>query len=73
MKKTDLLILSIVSLISSDTCIDKESCEKSIELLNGLKEKLETDFELEGEDLKKWQEKIDRGIEVVKRDLEQYM
>lgn len=72
MKKTDLLNLSIVSLISSDTCIDKESCERSIELLNGLKEKLETDFELEGKELEKYKEKIDQGIEIVKKDLEQY-
>lgn len=72
MKKTDLLNLSIVSLISSDTCIDKESCERSIELLNGLKEKLETDFELEGKELEKYKERIDQGIEIVKKDLEQY-
>lgn len=72
MKKHNLLNLLIAGCISSDTCIDIESCEKNIKNLEFLKEKLKSDFELEGEDYDKYLEMIENGLNVVKKDLEEF-
>lgn len=72
MKERNLLNLLIAGCISSDTCIDIESCEKNIKNLEFLKEKLKSDFELEGEDYDKYLEMIENGLNVVKKDLEEF-
>ena len=60
----NIIILYIVSLISSDTCIDADSCRESIQKLEELKQDLGKDS--------KFLDQIDKGIETVKRDLKYY-
>lgn len=69
MKDNNILNILIAGCISSDTCIDIESCKKNIKNLEFLKEKLRSDFKLEGEDYDKYLEMIENGLNVVKRDL----
>ena len=72
MKDNNILNILIAGCISSDTCIDIESCKKNIKNLEFLKEKLGSDFKLEGEDYDKYLEMIENGLNVVKRDLEEF-
>lgn len=60
----NIIILYIVSLISSETCIDVESCKESIQKLEELKQDLGNDSE--------FLDQIDKAIETVKRDLDYY-
>lgn len=72
MEEKNLLNLLIASCISSDTCIDIESCKTSIENLEFLKKKLKSDFKLEGEDYDNYLERIEKGLNIVKNDLENF-
>lgn len=60
-----------ISLISSDSNFCIEDCKVNIENLEGLIKALpETD--LSEEDKKKWEEKFKDGIEILKRDIEDF-
>jgi hypothetical protein len=72
MKSNNILNILIAGCISSDTCIDINSCEENIKNLEFLKEKLESDFKLEGEEYDKYLEMIENGLSVVKRDLKEF-
>lgn len=73
MDNTELLNLIIVSLISADTCVDVESCEKSLQGLEVLRERVDAgNFGLNPEEKKKYIERIDNGISIVKHDLEDF-
>lgn len=61
----------IANLISADTCISEEACIESEKSLQNLKESIE-DFELNKEDEKLMLEKIDNGIDIVKRDAQDF-
>ena len=58
-----------VSLISADTCIDEESCENSLDELIVLKSGLEQ-AEVPVEFKKEYEERIELGLGIVRRDLE---
>lgn len=57
----------IANLISADTCISEEACMESEKGLQNLKESIK-DFELSEEDEKLMLERINNGIDIVKRD-----
>lgn len=57
-----------VSLISSDTCIDEESCENSLDELVILNLGLEQ-ADVPDEFKKEYKERIELGISIVRRDL----
>lgn len=61
----------IANLISADTCISEEACIESEKSLQNLRESIE-DFELNKEDEKLMLEKIDNGIDIVKRDAQDF-
>lgn len=71
MNKKDVLIIMIANLISADTCISEEACIESEKSLQNLRESIE-DFELNKEDEKLMLEKIDNGIDIVKRDAQDF-
>ena len=71
MSKKDVLIIMIANLISAETCISEEACIESEKNLNFLKEHIK-DFELEEKDEKLMLEKIDNGINIVKRDAQDF-
>lgn len=57
----------IANLISADTCISEEACMESEKSLQNLRESIK-DFELSKEDEKLMLERINNGIDIVKRD-----
>jgi hypothetical protein len=71
MNKKDILIIMIANLISADTCISEETCMESEKGLQNLKESIK-DFELSKEDEKLILEKIDNGIDIVRRDAQDF-
>jgi len=71
MNKKDILIIMIANLISADTCISEETCMESEKGLQNLKESIK-DFELSKEDEKLMLEKIDNGIDIVRRDAQDF-
>lgn len=60
--------LMFVGLISSDTCIDEESCEESLDNLIILKSGLE-EANIPEDFKEEFSEKIEMGIGIVQRDL----
>ena len=71
MSKKDVLIIMIANLISADTCTSEEACMESEKSLQNLKENIK-DFELSKEDEKLMLERIDNGIDIVKRDAQDF-
>lgn len=71
MNKKDVLIIMIANLISADTCISEEACVESEKSLQNLKENIK-DFELSKEDEKFMLGKIDNGIDIVRRDAQDF-
>ena len=71
MNKKEILIVIIASLISADTCISEEACMESENSLQNLKENIK-DFELSEEDEKLMLERIDNGIDIVRRDAQDF-
>lgn len=67
MNKKEILIIMIANLISADTCISEEACMESEKSLQNLRESIK-DFELSKEDEKLMLERINNGIDIVKRD-----
>lgn len=67
--KDELLNLILVSLISSDTLIDIESCEKSLSKMLMYKEEIKT-ANIENKDF--YVKMIDDGIEIIERDLKTF-
>ena len=61
----------IANLISADTCISEETCVESEKGLQNLKESIK-DFELSKEDEKLMLGKIDNGIDIVRRDAQDF-
>lgn len=61
----------IANLISADTCISEEACMESEKGLQNLKESIK-DFELNEEEEKLMLEKIDNGINIVRRDAQDF-
>lgn len=71
MSKKEILIIMIANLISADTCISEEACMESEKGLQNLKESIK-DFELSGEDEKLMLERINNGIDIVRRDAQDF-
>jgi hypothetical protein len=71
MSKKEILIIMIANLISADTCISEEACIKSEESLRTLKDNIK-DFELNKEDEKLMLEKINNGIDIIQRDIQDF-
>ena len=71
MNKKDVLIIMIANLISADICISEEACMESEKSLQNLKENIK-DFELNKEDEKLMLERIDNGIDIVRRDAQDF-
>ena len=71
MNKKDILIIMIANLISADTCISEETCMESEKSLQNLKESIK-DFELSEEDEKLMLERINNGIDIVRRDAQNF-
>ena len=69
--KSGFIYLMLGSLISSDSLLSVEDCEKSLERLEKLNEELKT-ADIEEEKKQEYQDFIDRGFEIVKRDLNQF-
>ena len=69
--KSGFIYLMLGSLISSDSLLSVEDCETSLEQLEKLNEDLKT-ANIEEEKKKEYQEFIDKGFEIVKRDLNQF-
>ncbi len=71
MSKKEILIIMIANLISADTCISEEACMESEKGLQNLKESIK-DFELSKEDEKLMLERINNGIDIVRRDAQDF-
>lgn len=69
--KSGFIYLMLGSLISSDTLLSIKDCEKSIKELEKLNEALK-EANIEEKKKKEYQDFIDRGFEIVKRDLEKF-
>lgn len=63
-----LFNIMYVGLISSDTCIDEQSCEESLDALIVLKSGLEQ-ADIPEDFRKEYLERIELGIGIVQRDL----
>lgn len=71
MENKEILNFLIVGCISADNCVDIKSCEKSLEHLENIREMLPK-FKLTKEETEFYNKKIDDGINVVRRDLEDF-
>ena len=69
--KSGFIYLMLGSLISSDTLLSVKDCEKSLKELEKLNEALK-EANIEEKKKKEYQDFIDRGFEIVKRDLENF-
>ena len=69
--KSGFIYLMLGSLISSDTLLSVKDCEKSLKELEKLNEALK-EANIKEEKKKEYQDFIDRGFEIVKRDLEKF-
>lgn len=67
--KQGMLPMLFGELVSADALTNAEQCKKSLEILNDFKEALP---ETEIEDKDTWMKFIDDGLEIVKRDLENF-
>lgn len=69
--KSGFIYLMLGSLISSDTLLSVKDCEKSLKELEKLNEALK-EANIKEEKKKEYQDFIDNGFEIVKRDLEKF-
>lgn len=69
--KSGFIYLMLGPLISSDTLLSVKDCETSLIELERLNEDLK-EANIEEEKRKEYQDFIDRGFEIVKRDLEKF-
>lgn len=69
--KSGFIYLMLGSLISSDTLLTIKDCETSLKELENLNEDLKS-ANIEEEKKKEYQDFIDKGFEIVKRDLEEF-
>ena len=69
--KNGFIYMMLGTLISSDSLSSIEDCEFSLERLEKLNEDLKT-ADIEEEMKKEYQDFIDRGFEIIKRDMEQF-
>lgn len=67
--KQGMLPMLFGELVSADALTNEGQCKKSLEILNDFKEALP---ETEIDDKDKWMKFIDDGLEIVKRDLENF-
>lgn len=67
--KQGMLPILFGELVSADALTNTEQCKKSLEILSDFKEALP---ETEIEDKDTWMKFIDDGLEIVKRDLENF-
>lgn len=65
----DMLGVMYVEMISSDTLLSVEACDKTIELLTGFLEALP---ETKIEDKDEWKKNFEDGIEIAKKDKEYF-
>lgn len=69
--KSGIIYLMLGSLISSDTLLSVKDCENSLKELEKFNESLK-EANIKEEKKKEYQDFIDRGFEIVKRDLEKF-
>lgn len=69
LQENNLLDFYLVSLISSDTLITIEDCEKSLDKIKEVKEHLIT---ANIDNKEQYADMIDKGEEIIKRDLEMF-
>ena len=69
--ESGFIYLMLGSLISFDTLLSVKDCEMSLKELEKLNEALK-EANIEEEKKKEYQDFIDRGFEIVKRDLEKF-
>ena len=71
MNKKEALYFMLASLISAETCVSEEACMESEKSLEILRESLD-EFGLDEAEKKLILEKIDNGINIVRRDAEEF-
>ena len=59
-----------VFLISSDTCVTPEACEKAIEDLKAMREAI-NQSQMSSEKKKEWLERVEGGFKICERDLKE--
>lgn len=69
--ESGFIYLMLGSLISADTLLSVKDCETSLKELERFNEALK-EANIEEEKRKEYQDFIDRGFEIVKRDLEEF-
>lgn len=68
-----MIWLVLASLISAESCIDIESCERNIEISEDLIIAINDSDKISEEDKKKFTEYLRNGIDnIIKRDLEEF-
>ena len=68
-----MIWLILGSLISSDSCINAESCEKNLELSQDFSKVIDRCSKIPEEDRKTYAEYLEKGREnIIKRDLEEF-
>ena len=69
LQSSNLLDFYLISLISSDTLLSVEDCERSLSKIQEVKELLIT---ANVDNKEKYADMIDKGEEIIKRDLEMF-
>lgn len=68
-----MIWLVLASLISAESCVDIESCERNIEISEDLIVAINDSDKISEEDKKKFTEYLRNGIDnIIKRDLEEF-
>ena len=68
-----MIWLVLASLISAESCVDIESCERNIEVSEDLIVAINDSDKISEEDKKKFTEYLRNGIDnIIKRDLEEF-
>lgn len=71
--KNGMIWLILASLISADSCVDVESCEKNLELSQDFSRVIDRCSKIPEEDRKTYAEYLEKGREdIIKRDLEEF-
>jgi hypothetical protein len=71
--ESGMIWLILSSLISSDSCIDIESCEKNLELSQDFSRVIDRCLKIPEKDRKTYAEYLENGREnIIKRDLEEF-